>query len=171
MTFSKERMDNGLSFLQKGIDIVGENALIYAAIAYVHFQLANIGVEQKNNINRAEEFAAKALSINPELAEAHLVLANINFNLYGNPHKAIFHFNLAYNNKPNDPEIMLWLSVLLYEIGKTDAAMSLVNKCFKIDPINPNNYFLKGAILFWQGLFTQSLNLILEVYNSIQQMG
>ena len=171
MTFSKERLEDGLNYLQKGIDIIGDNSLIYAAIAYVHFQLANIGIEQEDNIKRAEVISSKALGLNPDLAEAHLVLANI-YLLNGNIRKSILHFNRAHTNKPDDPEIMMWLCVLLYEIGKTDAAISLADKCIKIDhPTNSMYYFLKGVILFFMGQFDRSLELILKVYDKFPENG
>jgi TolB-like protein len=169
-TFSKERMENGLNFLLKGIDIIGENAMIYAAIAYVYFQLVNIGIEQEENIKKAEEFAAKALNIDPESAEAHLVLANLD-TLNGNLHKAILHINRAHINKPDDPEIMQWLCVILFLVGKTETAISMVDKCIKIDPTNSMYYGLKGSLLFFQGHFDLSLDVILKVYKIFPENG
>jgi len=170
MSFSKERLEYGLNYLQKGIDIIGENAMIYAAIAYVYFQLVNIGIEQEDNIKKAEEFAAKALNIDPESAEAHLVLANLDI-LNGNLHKAILHINRAHINKPDDPGIMQWFCVILYLVGKTDTAIPMVEKCIKIDPTNSMYYGLKGSLLFFQGHFDLSLDIILKVYKIFPENG
>ena len=53
-SFSKDRLDYALELLNKGLDIIGENAVIYAGIAYTYSQYANLGFEQEENINKAD---------------------------------------------------------------------------------------------------------------------
>jgi len=94
--------------LQKGIDIAGENAVIYAGMAFAYFQYFNAGVDQENNIKKAEEYVQKAFNLNPELAEAHFVMACID-TINGNPDKGMDHIIKAHAAKPEDPEILIWL--------------------------------------------------------------
>lgn len=70
-------MDCGLGLLQNGLDVTGENALIYAGIAHACFHYTNLDLEQEKNFKRSEEFVKKALELDPELAEAQFVYGNI----------------------------------------------------------------------------------------------
>ena len=164
MSWKKERLELGLELLQKGIEITGENAIIYAGMAFAHFQFVNMGIDQKLNAIKSEEFVIKALTLDPELAEAHFVYANICFVIYSKTKEAIIHFHRANSNKPDNPEFMVWLSWSYYIVGKTDKAVELMRRCSKIDPLNPlYDLCIKGLGNFMNGRFKESLNPLLEL--------
>jgi non-specific serine/threonine protein kinase len=163
MSFSKDRLEHALNLLHKGIDIIGENAVMYAGIAFTYFQYANLGTEQEKHIKKAEEFVTKAFNIDPELAEAHFVLGCIYQIFHGKAHKAIDHLQRAYSIKPDDPEIMFWLAWGNVLVGRTNAAIDLTDRCIKIDPINPMNYAMQGINHFFQGRFDLALSPILDM--------
>ncbi|MBE0653731.1 MAG: hypothetical protein IH594_08030 [Bacteroidales bacterium] len=164
-SMSKERVDNGLKLLQKGLDIAGENALIYAGVAFAYMMYANIGIKQEENIKKAEEFVQKALDLDQELAEAHFTLGGIKILKDGDMIKAIDHWARAHTNKPEDPEIMVYLSLGYNLIGKNDAGRSLVKECVKIDPINPLNDAIAGWNHFFGGRFDLALDSLFAAYN------
>jgi TolB-like protein/Tfp pilus assembly protein PilF len=172
MSWTKERVEVGLQLLQKGIDITGENAVIYAGMAFAYFQYANLGIEQDIHINKSEEFVKKALDIDPELAEAHFVYGNILLVFHGKPRDAVSHFHRANFNKPDNPEIMGWLAWCYYLVGKSDAAKALIDKCIKIDPLNPLYYLAyKGLNHFMKGQFDLALSPLLETYKLFPEAG
>ena len=78
--------------MEEGIEITGPNAIIYSGIAFAYFQFANIGLDQEENIRKSEEFVKKALEIDPDLAQAHLVYGNIFMLYYGDLRMAINHY-------------------------------------------------------------------------------
>jgi TolB-like protein/lipoprotein NlpI len=164
MSWTKERIELGLELLHKGIDITGENAIIFAGMAFAHFQYANMGIEQEYHIKKSEEFVKKALDIDTEIAEAHFVYANILLVFHGNPRDALNHFNKANLSNPSNPEIMVWLAWCYQMIGKPDAAVFLTERCIKIDPLNPLYDTFKGLNNFMIGKFDLALNPLLEVY-------
>ena len=164
MSWTKERIELGLELLQKGINITGDNAIIIAGMAFAHFQFANMGIEQEYHINKSEELVKKALDIDPEIAEAHFVFANILMAFHGNPREAINHFKIANLGNPGNPEIMIWLAWCYQMIGKPDAAVQLTERCIKIDPLNPLYDTFEGINNFMTGKFDLALNPILEVY-------
>jgi len=164
-SMSKERLDNGLKLLYKGLDIAGENAVIYAGVAFAYMMYANIGIKQEENIKKAEEFVQKALDLDKELAEAHFTLGGINILKDGDMIKAIDHWSRAHASKPEDPEIMVYLSLAYDIIGKNDAGRSLVEDCVKIDPINPLNEAIAGWNHFFGGRFNLALDSLLAAYN------
>jgi TolB-like protein len=170
MSMSKERLEHGLNLLQKGLDIEGENAVIYAGMAFAHWQYVNLGFEHKKNIKKTEKFLQKALDLNPELAEAHMVLGLLNV-LKGDLKNAVEHIARAHSGKPEDPEIMVWLVLGYSIIGKDDAGKSLINRIIKIDPINPLNDSVMGWNHFFSGRFDQALNPLLAAYNFTPDSG
>jgi non-specific serine/threonine protein kinase len=164
MSMSLERLENGLNLLKKGLHIAGENAVIYAGMAFGYFQYVNLGIEHEKNINKAEEFVQKALDLDPELAEAHFVIGLINI-LNGDMVKSINHLVRAHAGKPEDPEIMVWLALGYSCVGQFEAGRSLIYRCIKVDPINPMNDAVTGWNLFFGGKFNLALNPLFAAYN------
>ncbi len=157
ISFNKERIEHGLNLLQKGIDIAGENAVIYAGMAFAYYQYFNAGIDQEENIKKAEEYVQKAFNLNSELAEAHFVMACIN-TINGKPDKGIEHILRAHAAKPEDPEILIWLAVGYTLIGRIDAGKAMINKCIKIDPINP----MIDSVIGWNHFYDGKFNLALD---------
>ena len=165
MSFSLERLKLAVNLLQKGLDIVGENAPIYAGLAWVYTQYANLGIDQEENLKYAEEWVTKAIKLNPESPEANTVLGFIYLTFKGEPHKAIHYFQKANSIKPDDPNILVNLAWGCITIGKIDYAKSLLDRAIKIDPINPNFHFMIECALFFNGQFDLALNPILDICN------
>jgi non-specific serine/threonine protein kinase len=164
MSMSLERLESGLNLLQKGLYIAGENAVIYAGMAFGYFQYVNLGIDHEKNIKKAEEFVQKALDLDPELAEAHFVIGLIKI-LNGDLVKAIDHSVRAHAGKSEDPEIMVWLALGYSCVGQFEAARSLIYRCIKVDPINPLNDAVTGWNLFFGGKFNLALNPLFAAYN------
>jgi TolB-like protein/tetratricopeptide (TPR) repeat protein len=168
MSFNEEKIGNGLKLLQKGIDIAGENAVIYAGMASAYFQLFNAGIEQEHNLLRAEEYVGKAFSLNPELAEAHFVMACIK-TIKGDPIKGMEHILKAHSGKPDDPEILIWLAEAYTLIGRSEACRKVIDKCMMSDPLNPMIDSVAGWSLFYDGKYETALNHLLAAYEAAPQ--
>ena len=170
MFMSKERLEHGLNLLKKGLDIAGENALIYAGMAFAYFQYVNLGFEHEKNIKKAEEFIEKALGLDKELAEAHAIKGLLSI-LNGDLKKAVGHLARAHAGRPEDPEIIVWLSLGYSIIGKIDSGKSLINKLVKIDPINPLNDSATGWNYLFGGRFDLALDPLITAYNLTPDSG
>ncbi len=164
MSMSLERLENGLNLLKKGLDIAGENAVIYAGMAFGYFQYVNLGIEHEKNIIKAERFVQNALDLDPELAEAHFVIGLINM-LNGDMVKGINHLVQAHAGKQEDPEIMVWLALGYSCVGQFETGRSLISRCIKVDPINLLNDAVTGWNLFFGGKFNLALNPLFAAYN------
>ena len=164
MSYNVDNIELGLKLLQKGIDIGGENALIYAGMAFAYFQFVNAGIDREENIKKSEVFVQKAFNMNNELAEAHFVMALIN-SLSGKPDRAIDNIIKANACKPGDAEIMIWLALAYTFIGRSDAAESIINECVRIDPFNPMIDSLIGRNHFYNGRFDLAVDPLVAAYN------
>ena len=149
----KERIDYGLSLLNKGLELAGENAVIYAGIGAGYMQYVNNGFEAEENMIRAEEFLEKALNLDPEIPEAHFTLGMLVVFKEGDAHSAIDHIKRAHTGKPEDPDIMFWLALLYALAGQNEAAIKLVDNITRVDPFNQYCDAVRGWVLFFSGRY------------------
>jgi serine/threonine protein kinase/tetratricopeptide (TPR) repeat protein len=137
-TFTKEGLDRAVRYLQDGLEIIGENAVIYAGLGYAYSQYVNIGLEHEEYVNKAENYARKALALDPESLEAHFVQGFVNLLFYGKPKKAINHAKRALAIFPDDPDVLFWLTAGYgTNWGKPKEARQTYNRLLKVDPLNP----------------------------------
>ena len=75
--FKEDALDRAVQDLQNALDITGPNPLLYSAMAGAYFQYVNIGARQEDYLARAEEYAKKALAMDPDFSKANVVLGYI----------------------------------------------------------------------------------------------
>jgi tetratricopeptide (TPR) repeat protein len=147
-----------------GLDIVGENALIYAGLGYVYWFYVNAGYYDHNYLEKAEEYVKKAFVLEPGITLGHVVQGMI-YNLRGDQIQYLNHLKKSLDKDPNDPDALLWLSIgYALAAGNSTAALPLVEKLIKIDPLNVNSYGVEGLVHFFSGQFDLSLKSFSKVY-------
>ena len=122
---------------RRGLDITGENDLLYAGIAYAYYNCANIGIEQEEYIEKAERYANKALALNSQSAEAHLVLGLLDQAFRGDQRAALYRLKQSAAISPDDPRPLVWLVVTYFSLGRAEAADAAVRRLQLIDPLAP----------------------------------
>jgi TolB-like protein/tetratricopeptide (TPR) repeat protein len=135
--FTKDALDRARQHLQNGLDIIGENTLLLAGMGYVYAQYANLGVEHEESIEKAEEYAGKALELDPESAEAHIVLGFTHQAFRGDRRKSVFHLKQALARNPDDPHTLFWLLQAHDIVGRVDEAYPLAERLARVDPLTP----------------------------------
>jgi tetratricopeptide (TPR) repeat protein len=80
--------------------------------------------------------ARQALSIDPNIGEAHAVLAQINVQR-GNLLDAESGFFFAISLEPNEPTPHHWYSLLLGRVGRVGAAVDQARRAHELDPTSP----------------------------------
>ena len=131
---TKEGFDRALDLFRRGLDIIGENAVLYAGIAYVYWNYVNIGIEQEAYIEKAEEYANKALALNSQSAEAHFVLGLLDLACRGNQRAAVDRLK---ENNPDDPHALFYLVIAYFTVGRAEAAGAAARRLKLIDPLTP----------------------------------
>jgi len=151
--FTKDALDRARQHLQNGLEIIGENALLLAGMGYVYAQYANIGLEHEEYIEKAEEYARKALEEDPESAEAHIVLGFTHMWFRGDQKKSFYHLKQALAGKPDDPHALLWLLVGHTLVGRVDEAYPLAERLARVDPLTPMSIMGETFLDMWGGRF------------------
>jgi non-specific serine/threonine protein kinase len=145
-TFTKDGLDRAVHYLQDGLEIIGENALLYAGLGYTYAQYVNIGIGHEEYVNKAEEYAKMALELESDSSDAHFVLGFLNLIFHGNPKKSIRHFKQALEIFPDDPDVLFWLTAGYgTNWGKPKEARKSYKRLMKVDPFNP--FYHCGYIL------------------------
>ena len=158
LRFTEDALNRALLSLQSAHDMIGDNALLFSAMAYVHWQYVNIGVRHEESIEKSEEYAMKALSLDPDFPKAHAVFGLINLAFRGNQSKAVEHFNRALALSPDEPLSLGWLACCYIQyIGKIDAAIPLVERIIQIDPLNVFNFWFQGLLRLYDGQYGLAL--------------
>jgi serine/threonine protein kinase/tetratricopeptide (TPR) repeat protein len=162
--YRTDSLDRAVKDLQDALDIAGPNALLYSAMAEAYTQYVNIGAKQEDYLEKAEEYAKKALALDPNFSKANVVLGYLNW--YTNLHEAIRCFKKALAVNPNELYALRSLVSIYNQIGKPSAALPLVERYQKTDPLNPDNYLLRGDCYFFNGQLGFALDEFRKWYQS-----
>jgi len=163
--FREDPLDRAVQDLQNALDITGPNPLLYSAMADAYRQYVNIGARQEDYLAKAEDYAKKALAIDPNFSKAYVVLGYIYE--YGNLQEGIRHFKKALAVNPNEPYALRRLALIYsYDVGKPSAALPLIERYKKVDPLNPDNYLLQGFSYLYDGQFGLALDPFRKWYQS-----
>lgn len=150
----------GADNLQRAIDLfqsaLGKDpgfARASAALASAYVVLPGYTEEpddEEKYFKLAEDAARRALSIDPNIGEAHAVLAQINAER-GDLLDAESGFFFAISLEPNEPTAHHWYSILLQNVGRLDAALVQAKRAQELDPSSPiiaanlaSVYLIKG---------------------------
>jgi tetratricopeptide (TPR) repeat protein len=147
------------------LEIVGENALLYAGMANVYFQFFNWGIRtDEPTLLKAEEFTNKVFALEPDSSYGHLQFGQIRL-FRGTIKEAFQHFRRAAESAPNDPEVLLWL-VACYAIyfGKPALAAPLAQRAVIIDPLTAINHWMPGGVYWMEGKYDLALASAAEYY-------
>ncbi len=150
---TEEGLQEAIQLLEAGLKIAGENALLYAGLAYAWWECVDMGVRQEDAVPIAEEYARKALSLDPDIPQAHLVLGIIDQGYRGNQRSSIRRFRQALSADPNDYDSHFWLSYGSCLVGRTAEALQLAQRAIDLDPLNPVGYFALSIVHYYDGRF------------------
>ena len=152
-----DSMRGAIQYLQDALNVIGDNALLYSAMAFAHLQLVNVGAEHGECLRKAEEFAKKAVTLDPRCVKAYAVLGWIA--MWANWREAHNYFKKARRISPDDTHMLQGLaSFYVSEVGKIAAALPLCERLVQIDPLDFVTKWLQGGIHFYNGQYNLALS-------------
>ena len=167
-TFTKEGTERAVQYLQNALDILGENATLYAGLGLAYFQLVNLGVKQEEYLDRAREYVQKAFALDPSSPQAHAVRGYI-YSLEGDFRLGIFHLKKAASLDPSAADSLAWLSWYYTLMGKNATAAQFSEKSLQIDPVNSYWRSMSGIFNFFEGRFDLAAERLREPYEMTPQ--
>jgi len=165
LKWTEAGLENALKYLHRGLEIVGENALLYAGLAHVYFQYYNLGLKEEGyGRKQAEEYVQKAFALDPDCPNANFVRAN--FIAWSQPQEGNKCFKRVLDKNLNDFDTLFYYSCFLGTLGRTREVLPLEERAIKIGPLNPMPYIHSGFNRLWEGRY----ELALERMEKFHQM-
>jgi len=164
-SFTIDGIDRAIQYLESSLNIIGENAILYAGLSYAYAHRFNIDVKEKY-LKAGTDYARKALEIDPDSSEGHFVtgmwyiLTAISTNIK----KAIYHLKRALEIDPNNCEALAHLGFVYLFLGKTKAAAPLAQKHLSIDPLHFHGYCCASLSHLFEGRPQQALEPMAKAY-------
>ena len=162
--FKLGSLDRAVETLQNALEASGPNPLLYAAMARAYYGYVNIGARQEDYLAKAEEYANKALAIDPKFFRAHSILGTLYY--FKNLREAIRQYKMALSLNPNESNALFGLVMLYQDSGKTSAALPLIERYQKANPLDPGNFIIQGFSSLYDGQFGRALDLFRKWYQS-----
>jgi len=150
--------NKSIEYYEKAIAEDPEYGLAYAGLADTYHLMALQGwMDKKEGKDKAVELALKALELDPDLAEAHTVLASLYMYIDWNWEKSEKEILQAIKLNPNYSTAQFYYSELLCATDRPDKAREHINKAMELDPFSfvMRNY--SGLYYYNQGLFNEAL--------------
>jgi serine/threonine protein kinase len=150
--FTEGSIKRAIQHLEDGLEIIGDNALLYAGMAFARTQLANIGAAHEESLATAHEYVEKALALNPECAEAHVALAwtvMLEKDIPGMMRSS----KRALEIDPNNILALATLGSGYFYAGKISAARPVCDRLRRLDPIAFQTHWTQGGLAFYAGDF------------------
>jgi len=137
-----EATTKALGYFQQAVHEDPEFALGYSGLADCYW----VGWGVKNDFRRAEEYARKALSLEPDLAEAHVSLGMVSMYQYKLA-IADSELNRALDLNPNYAMAHHIRSAFLLSVGRTNDALAVNDRARQLDPFSIPINTLRAIIL------------------------
>jgi adenylate cyclase len=147
------------TLLRRAIELDPNYAAAYAALAETYHTTTSMGWAESplTLIGRAEELAAKALSLDPSEVRARVVLAHIHV-FHQRYRLAEAEIDRAIETNPNDAQGLAGRGNILMWLGQTDAAIVALEQAQRIDPdLHAFNRFALGLSYYLKRRYDEAI--------------
>jgi serine/threonine-protein kinase len=150
--------------LRKGIDFFGQAilrdqdyGLAYAGLAdcYLLLNVYNV-TSAEDSVPKAENAANRALSINPDLAEAHTSLGFVTYRYHLKWAEAEQHFKKAISLNPSYATAHQWYGSYLAASGRLNEAVAETKMAHELEPFSLTIYSDYIRTLYYAGQLDQA---------------
>jgi non-specific serine/threonine protein kinase len=152
--------------LQKGLELAGENTLLYSQLGYINYQYWNLGFNKDGKcLDKAADYVHKIFEIEADSLHGYFLKGTLE--MAGGTIKQFIHdYNRVLSGDPNHAEALLWMSFWLGYLGKTSLAIPYYERLMRIDPLSVQVQFLPLWFKMYEGRFEAALEPIQEFYRS-----
>ncbi len=154
--FTEEGLERAVHLIQNGLKIIGDNALLYAALGTAYWLYANAGIKPGEEfIQMTQDCVEKIFALDPDSPHGHFLNGVIQVHK-GDMLEAVRELKLSLSIDPNNADTMLQLARVYASSGQISAASRLVKKLLAIDPLNTITYSLPGYLDVLEGNFEKA---------------
>jgi len=155
--YTGEALDRAVAYLERGVEIDPDNALLQCTLGYVNWYYINAGVSaDPAYLAKAQELAERALRLEPNLPQAHRVLGLVRIH-QGRTLEGIRLLQRALSGDPSDTDTLALLATCYGFVGKPEAGTALVRRLLDLDPLTPMYQCWPGILAMLQGDFDEAV--------------
>jgi adenylate cyclase len=146
-----------IGIFEKAISTDQNFAKAYVGVAEGYWALVNDGYEPyEQAAPKAELSVKKALQLDPELAEAHAILALVNWQ-EDDIQEGEAEARRAIELNPSVPDAYFILSNIAFIRNDTNQGIKNLEACYRLDPVRPNYVERLGQFYFFLGMEKEAL--------------
>ena len=161
---TREGVETALRYLDKGLEIVGPNALLYAAKGYAYTNLGFIDhLRHREHLENGRDWAEKIFELEPDSARGHGLLGTVLYDLLETV-DGIRHMERAFELDPNDVDNLLWLNFACAAVGRHERSSNLVAFLLERDGLNPFILVNAGLFYLWMDRLDDAERLFEKAY-------
>lgn len=162
-TYSKSGLEESVVFFEEAIKRDSAFAPAYVGLADAYNNLATVFIGAPPNEMRPKVInaARKALELDPELAEAHVLLADV-YQAQWRWSDAEAEYKRALDLKPNDAHAHVAFAHWLLCEGRTEEAVRWAQRGRELDPIEVSGSSI-GQILFYSHRYGEAIRELRSV--------
>ncbi len=154
---SKENLEKAVSYFDQAIQLDSNYAKAWSLLGEAYSgQAGATYVEPSEGYEKARESVKRALSIDPNLGEAHAAMAWIkqfrDFDWEGSDAS----YKKALALEPGNATVISHAAILARILGHLDEAVDLGRKAIQIDPLSPGNHHNAGVSLYYAGHYDEA---------------
>jgi len=162
--WSEDALDRARRLLHDGLAIVGENAVLRAAMGSVLCLYVEAGIRRDEScLDEAEECAIKVFALDPDSADGHRLRGAIEYQR-GRVQEAVRHLKQAVSRDPTNPDSLIYLANCYLISGREPAARPLIQRLLEIDPLTPFNHLMPGWAEVVEGRLESGLGFYAKGY-------
>ncbi len=159
-----EGFKRALQYINQGLEIIGENEILYADMGQVYMLYIEKGVDRgENNFKKAQECAEKVFSLNPNSANGYYLMGHLKM-WRGHIKESMKDLMQGLSIDPNHHNSAFFLTVIYITSGKGDSARPIIQKILKTDPMNPSSYLISGGAEIFDGQFNLAVGYLRKGY-------
>lgn len=132
---TRESVNKSIQYFQEAIEKDPKDARLYEALAEAYNASTTYYSSPNEVMPRAKEAALHALELDPNLASAHVTLANVLLLFDWNWPAAEMEYRRALEINPNSPEAQLGYATYLATLGRSEEAIARVQQAYLFDPL------------------------------------
>ena len=163
--FNEASLTRAIDLAQQGLELVGENELLYAAKGMAYCRFANVGISPEESLRRADECAAKIVAVNRQSPHGALLRGVISMKR-GNMQQAVRELKLVLASDPNNAEALSSMVYAYLTVGQAAAARPLIRRLLDVDPLTVINHCMPG----WADNLDGRMEEGLEAYRACYQL-
>ena len=161
--FTLEGFNKAVESFNRALELDPEYALAYAGMAESYWIAADLYLNPKDALQRAQEASARAAALDETLAEAHTFLAATKMNYDWDWAGAERHFERAIELNPGQALARHWYGWYLTLMGRHDEGISQLHSAKHLDPLSLGiNWFLSASLCL-AGRYEESVEAAREL--------